>query len=163
MSPVWIAEVDSRRTGNEVRPRNKRSVDGFEREVMPRCSSRNGDQHVLAFDLDLIDGLFDLGTEGCLTRPDIELPAMPWASDCRSLDDTVGEWSALVRANSINGRDNPVDVIDRVDSPLEFDFLAGSNRQFIRLASLTNRGICLTPVLSRSRPAFSQFRLAKRH
>ena len=151
-------EADGKRDST---PQQAVGPDGWNRRERT-SNSGHSNQHVVALDLDLVDWLFDFGTQGSLARPDIELPAMPGASDHRSLDDPVGEWSSLMRANSIDGRHDPIDVIrTRIYPPLKFNFFAGTYRQIFRLASLTNRGIGVTPVPSRSRPAFSTFNHSK--
>ena len=80
--------------------------------------SGNGNQHVLAVDLYFVDGLLDLRAQGSLARADVELPAVPRASHRRSLEQALGERPPLVRANPVDRRDDPLDIIKRVDASL---------------------------------------------
>ena len=83
-----------------------------------KLSSGNGNQHVLVLDPHFVHGLLDLGSERGLTRADVELPAVPGAGDRRTLEQALGKWPALVRANPVDCRDNSINIIKRVDACL---------------------------------------------
>src|SRR5207247_289619 len=81
-------------------------------------------------DLDVIDRLRDLRSQLSLAGPDIDLPAMPWAGDGRPIDRPLRQRASLMRANPIDCRDHPADIIERVNPALELDFPGGARSKF---------------------------------
>ena len=51
-----------------------------------------------------------------LTGADIELPAVPGASDNTASQRPFAEWSALVRTNAVEREELPLDVVQSHDS-----------------------------------------------
>src|SRR4051812_44049502 len=115
----------------------------------PRRRSRDLDEHGLALDLHLVDGLLDLRPEGGLAGADVELPAVPGADHGRPLERPVGQRPPLVRADPVDGRDLSVDVEEGVDPALELHFLGAARRELIECRQLHELRHAIVSGLSR--------------
>src|SRR5262249_14787455 len=87
-------------------------------------------------DLDVVHSLGDLRAQLRLAGPDIDFPAMPGAGNRRPLHGPFSERPSLMRADPINGGDHAVDIVERVDSALELDFLGGPGRELAQARQL---------------------------
>jgi len=75
-------------------------------------SGLNFDHHVAVFDLDWIDGKFEVRIAPDLSSLRIILPTVPWANNFAAFDHTFAEWAAEVQADVVQRGNCAVHVCD---------------------------------------------------